>query len=129
MAEPIWLDQPAMMQAHDEVIALTGGAAGLRDEGLLLSALSRPLNAYGYEGQGDITVLGATYAVAIAKNHPFIDGNKRAAFVGMVVFLARNGLRLRATQEDATATMYGVAEGKIDIDALAAWIRDNSAAT
>lgn len=73
--------------------------------------------------------MGATYAVAIARNHPFIDGNKRAAFVGMVVFLARNGLRLRATQEDATATMYGVAEGKIGIDALAVWVRDNSAAT
>ncbi len=67
--------------------------------------------------------------MAIAKNHPFIDGNKRAAFVGMVVFLARNGLRLTATQDDATATMCGVAEGKIDIDTLAVWVRDNSAAT
>ena len=129
MSEPIWLDQPATMLAHDEVIALTGGAAGLRDEGLILSALSRPLNAYGYEGQEDIAVLGATYAVAIAKNHPFIDGNKRAAFVGMVVFLASNGLRLTATQDDATATMYGVADGSVGIDALAAWVRANSVAS
>jgi len=129
MPDPIWLDQTALMRAHGEVIALTGGAAGLRDEGLLLSALGRPLNAHGYEGQDDIAVLGATYAVAISRNHPFFDGNKRAAFIGMMMFLARNGLRLTATPDDATAAMYGVAEGRIDIDALAAWVRANSAAT
>lgn len=71
----------------------------------------------------------ATYAVAIARNHPFVDGNKRAAFVAMVVFLARNGCRLTATQSDATATMLAVAAGEIDIEPLAEWIRANSVAT
>ena len=98
-------------------------------KGLLLSAINRPLNAYAYEGQEDIAVLSATYAVAIAKNHPFVDGNKRAAFIGMVIFLMLNGFRLTATQVDAIQTMLDVAAGKIDIDMLAAWIRANSAAT
>ena len=126
--EPVWLDRAVLKQAHDEVVALTGGAPGIRDAGLLDSALARPENAYAYEAQVDIVVLAATYAVGIAKNHPFIDGNKRAAFVGMLIFLGRNGLRLTASQPNATATMLSVAAGTTDIDSLAAWLRDNTVA-
>lgn len=127
--EPRWLVKADVIELHDYVLARTGGSSGLRDDGLLESALSRPLNRWSYEGVEDIRNLAATYGIGLAKNHPFIDGNKRAAFVGMIVFLASNGHRLTATQDDATATMYGVAEGKIDIDALAAWVRANSVAT
>jgi death-on-curing protein len=128
MAEPIWLDREAILKAHDEVIQLTGGAAGVRDLGLLESALARAENVFAYEGVDDVILLAATYAVAIAKNHPFIDGNKRAAFVGMFVFLASNGFRLVASQEAASETMLGVAAGQLDIDQLAAWIRVNTTA-
>ena len=126
MPEPIWLDLSAVRQAHDEVIALTGGASGLRDEGLLLSALERPQNRFGYERVDDIPILAATYAVGIAKNHPFVDGNKRAAFVATLIFLRRNGLRFVASQADATTTMLGVAAGEIGIDDLADWLRRNT---
>lgn len=126
MSEPIWLDAAAVRSAHDEVIALTGGPSGVRDEGLLLSALQRPINSFLYEGQNDIAVLSATYAIAIAKNHPFVDGNKRAAFLGMAVFLLRNGRRLTASQTSATAAMLAVAAGETDVERLTLWIRDNT---
>jgi death-on-curing protein len=129
VAEPVWLNIEAMKLAHDEVIALTGGPPGVRDEGLLLSALERPANVHHYDGQTDIAVLAATYAVAIAKNHPFIDGNKRTAFVGMALFLARNGWRLTASQASAIDTMLAVAASEMGIEALSGWIRDNSAQT
>ncbi|MES2861377.1 MAG: type II toxin-antitoxin system death-on-curing family toxin [Pseudomonadota bacterium] len=126
MAEPVWLDRPAVLRAHDEVVALTGGAVGVRDIGLLESALARPENVFAYEGERDVLVLAATYAVGIARNHPFIDGNKRAAFVGMAVFLGRNGFRLTATQSSAIEMMLGVAAGEIDTQVLTAWLRDNT---
>lgn len=109
-------------------MALTGGAPGVRDIGLLDSALARAENVFAYEGQEDILVLAAIYAVAIAKNHPFVDGNKRAAFVGMAMFLGANGVRLVAKQRAATDAMLGVAAGDIDIEALIAWLRDNTVA-
>lgn len=88
----------------------------------------RAENLHAYEQVDDIPMLAAVYAVAIAKNHPFIDGKKRAAFVGMVVFLGRNGLGLTASQVAASDVMLGVAAGEIDVDDLAAWIRDNTIA-
>ncbi len=99
---------------------------GVRDIGLLESALARPENVFAYEGERDVLVLAATYAVGIARNHPFIDGNKRAAFVGMAVFLGRNGFRLTATQSSAIEMMLGVAAGEIDTQVLTAWLRDNT---
>ena len=126
MTEPVWLDPEAVVAAHDEVIARTGGASGVRDAGLLESALMRPQNRWAYEGVDRIIDLAATYAVALAKNHPFIDGNKRAAFVGMAIFLMRNGFVLTASNPDATATMIAVASGQMDEDALAAWLRANT---
>lgn len=124
-AEPIWIDRRTVDVAHDLSLEEHGGAAGLRDEGLLLSALDRPRNRYHYEGVADVPALAATYAVALAKNHPYADGNKRTAFIVCGAFLRRNGLRLVADQVSATTTMLDVAAGEIDIDALAAWIRGN----
>lgn len=129
MNPPDWLEIESVLAAHDETLAVDGGASGLRDRGLLESALERPKNRYHYEGVEDVCALAATYAVGVAKNHPFADGNKRTAFISMATFLLVNGRALTASQEDATLTMLAVAAGEIDIDALAAWIRANSAAT
>ena len=123
MAEPVWVDKALLLRLHEEILTLTGGASGVRDEGLLDSALARPLNRYAYEGQDDLVALAATYAVAVAKNHPFVDGNKRAAFVCLGLFLLDNGLSLEASDEDATATMLKVAAGDMDIEALAEWLK------
>jgi death-on-curing protein len=123
MAEPLWMDQDLLVRLHDEILRVTGGASGVRDEGLLNSALARPANRYAYEGVTDIVELAATYAVAVASNHPFVDGNKRAAFMALGLFLEDNGLRLTATQEDSIETMLGVARGEISISILTAWLR------
>jgi death-on-curing protein len=122
-----WVDRRALELLHGESLAEHGGAEGLRDEGLLESALARPLNLAVY-GRPDAFELAASYGVALAKNHPFIDGNKRAAFLAIGLFLALNGLRLTATQADATLTMLAVAAGQMDEAALAAWLRAHSQA-
>ncbi len=127
MAEPLWMDQELLVRLHEEILRATGGASGVRDEGLLNSALARPMNRYAYEGVADIVELAATYAVGIASNHPFVDGNKRAAFMALGLFLDDNGLRLVATQDDATEAMLGVARGEIDIPALTHWLRSRVA--
>ncbi len=117
-------------EIHTEALRRFGGLDGVRDLTLLESAVAAPQATFGGASVfGDLTEVAAAYLFYLCRNHPFIDGNKRAAFVGMIVFLASNGLRLTATQDDATATMYGVADGKIDIDALAVWVRANSVAT
>jgi len=124
--EPIWLEKAAIIALHDRSLALHGGPSGIRDDGLLESALQRPQNRFFYEGEADVAVLAATYAVGVAGNHPFIDGNKRAAYQSMILFLALNGQPLKPDRLDAIKTMLGVAAGDIDIDPLAAWIRGNT---
>jgi len=124
-----WLEIEMILAVHDEALAIDGGAPGLRDHGLLESALERPKNRYHYEGVEDLCDLAATYAVGIAKNHPFADGNKRSAFIAMATFLMINGLPLHAAQADATTTMLAVASGDMDIATLAGWIRANTTAT
>lgn len=119
-----WVDRRVLLLLHDESLAEHGGGAGLRDEGLLDSALARPLNLALYESP-DVARLAAAYGVGLARNHPFVDGNKRAAFLAVGLFLARNGYRLRATQVDATLTMLGVAAGDIDELAFANWLHDH----
>ncbi|MBX3476004.1 MAG: type II toxin-antitoxin system death-on-curing family toxin [Brevundimonas sp.] len=123
-----WLEIETVLAAHDEALAIDGGMAGLRDRGLLESALERPKNRYHYEGVEDVCELAATYAVGIAKNHPFADGNKRSAFIAMATFLLINARPLVADQTDATTTMLAVAAGEMEEPALAAWIRANSGA-
>ena len=128
MSEPVWLEKQALVALHDRTLALHGGPEGIRDEGLLDSALQRPLNRFQYEGETRLSVLAATYAVGIASNHPFVDGNKRAPYQAMILFLALNGSPLTADRVDATITMLSVAAGDVEIEALAEWIRRNSTA-
>lgn len=111
---------------HDELLAEHGGGSGLRDPGLLESALARPLHLLAY-GKPDFAELAAAYGVGIAKNHPFVDGNKRTVFLAVGLFLHRNGYRLTATQVDATFTMFAVASVDLDEPAFAAWLRAHSA--
>ena len=119
-----WIDKRVLLLLHDESLAEHGGLSGLRDEGLLDSALARPLNLAAYE-KPDVAALAASYALALVKNHAFVDGNKRVGFLAMGLFLYLNGRRLTASQADATVTMLAVAAGEIDEAALARWIRQN----
>jgi death on curing protein len=116
----------ALVQLHDISLAQHGGLSGIRDEGLLESALARPENL-AVDEQPDVAELAACYAVGLAKNHPFADGNKRAAFLALGLFLRLNGYRLVAAQPDATVTMLAVAAGEIDQAQLVQWIRANMA--
>lgn len=121
-----WIDKQALLLLHDESLAEHGGLPGLRDEGLLDSALARPLNLAAY-GDPDFADLAAAYGVGLAKNHPFVDGNKRAAFLAVGLFLLLNGHRLAASQVDATVAMLAIAAGDLDEPAFAAWLRRHSA--
>ncbi len=120
-----WVDRRALELLHDESIAEHGGTPGLRDEGLFESALARPLNLAAY-GQPDLAELAAAYGLGLAKNHPFVDGNKRVAFLAVGLFLAINGHRLVASQSEATLTMLAVAAGSLDETAFADWLRAHS---
>ena len=122
MSDWKWLNRKVLLLLHDESLAEHGGASGLRDEELLNSALARPLNPALYE-QPDVASLAASYGVGLAKNHAFVDGNKRAAFLAIGLFLMVNGFRLKATQAEATLTILDVAAGEIDEATLAQWIR------
>lgn len=124
-AVPRWITSSAVLLLHEESIATFGGARGIRDEGLLDSALARPRNAYGYRPEVSIAKLAASYAFGLAKNHAFVDGNKRAAFLSIGVFLAINGFALNAEQPDAIRTMLAVANGELGEDVLASWIQEN----
>jgi len=125
-AEPRWVSKEAVFVLHDRSIALHGGAPGLKDEGLLESALARPANLRHYEGIEDLCTLAAIYLVAIASNHPFIDGNKRAAFLAAGLFLRLNGRRVIAEQADAARAVLAVAAGEREIGPVAEWIRARS---
>lgn len=120
-----WLDKGLLVTLHDESLAMHGGASGIRDAALLDSALNRAPNLAHY-GTPDFADLAAAYGVGLAKNHAFVDGNKRAAFLSVGLFLTLNGYKLTATQVDATLTMLAVAGGEMDEAAFAAWLRQNS---
>jgi death-on-curing protein len=120
-----WLDKQALLLLHDESLAEHGGASGLRDEGLLDSALARPLNLDAY-GDPDFASLAASYGFGLAQNHPFVDGNKRGAFLAVGLFLLLNGYRLRVSQAEATAAMLAVAAGELEEAAFAEWLRRNA---
>ena len=122
MSDWKWINRQVLLLLHDESLAEHGGASGLRDEGLLESALARPLNLALY-GEPDVASLAASYGLGLAKNHAFVDGNKRAAFLAVGLFLGLNGYRLHATQADATLTVLSVAAGEMDGDEFAQWIR------
>ncbi|MBL8363489.1 MAG: type II toxin-antitoxin system death-on-curing family toxin [Rubrivivax sp.] len=118
----VWIDPAVVRAVHEEQLVEHGGAAGVRDEGLLESALARPRHLAQY-GDPDVAALAASYAYGIARNHPFIDGNKRTAFVAAELFLALNGSSLVADDGDCVLTMLGLAAGDIDEAAFATWLR------
>jgi death on curing protein len=124
VSEPVWLDVSIVLDVHAEQLALFGGPDGVRDHGLLESALGRPLNKFAY-GETDLAALAAAYAFGIARNHPFVDGNKRAAFAAMIVFLGLNEIDFIAPPAHATAIILALAAGEINEENLARWIRDN----
>lgn len=126
MADWRFLDRAIILAVHEEQLAQHGGGVGLRDEGLLESALARPVNLAAYSPDADAAALAAAYAFGIAKNHPFVDGNKRTAFVAMELFLMDNGFVLTASDEDALMTMLRLAAGDMGEEEYAGWIRRNS---
>lgn len=121
-----WLNADVLQAVHLEQLAEHGGAFGTRDEGLFESALARPQNLALY-GEPDVCDLAAAYAVGLAKNHPFVDGNKRTAYVAMELFLLLNGAELTADDGDATLTLVAVAAGDLDEPTLAQWLRKHTA--
>ena len=121
----VWLSRQIVVAIHDEQLAEHGGAVGVRDEGLLDSALARPLNRAGYANpDGE---LAALYALGIARNHPFVDGNKRTAFAAMVLFLSLNGMPLVADEADAAITMLQMAAHDVSDEEFIGWVRAHSA--
>lgn len=123
--EPIWVRRNVLEAVHEELIAEHGGLRGLRDEGLLESALARPRQQFHY-GIDDLRGLAAAYAVGLARNHPFADGNKRIAFLAALIFLARNGLDLRLPEAETVIVMNRVAAGTLDETELADLFRGAS---
>jgi death-on-curing protein len=126
-----WISKPALLLLHGESLATHGGLEGLRDEGLLDSALGRPVNLLAYADPAtppDFAALAASYAVELAKNHAFVDGNKRVAFLATGLFLYLNGYRLNASQADATITVLGLAAGDITENEFADWLRAHASA-
>lgn len=117
-----WIDKRALLLLHGESLAEHGGGEGVRDEGLLDSALARPLNLLAYE-KPDFAELAASYGYDLAKNHAFVDGNKRAAFLAVGLFLYLNGYRLQTSQADATLTVLALAAGEVTEEQFAAWVR------
>lgn len=120
-----WINKEALLLLHDESLAEHGGASGIRDEGLLDSALARPLNLED-DGTPDHADLAASYCYGLAQNHPFVDGNKQAAFMAAGLFLALNGYRLVVSQAEATAAVLELAAGQLGEDAFAQWIREHA---
>ena len=125
MKSPVWIDRSVFIAIHDQQLAEHGGSTGIRDAGLLDSALARPQNLAAY-GDPDFADLAAAYGYGIASNHPFIDGNKRTAFVAVELFLELNDHTLTADDADCVLTMLALAAGELEEAAFAAWIRARS---
>jgi death-on-curing protein len=122
--EPAWLSTDLVLAIHDEQLRTFGGPPGLRDQGLLESALARAVNKLAY-GSDDLAALAAAYGFGLARNHAFVDGNKRTAFLAIVTFLGLNDLDFVVAETEAVVIMLAVAAGEVDEDGLARWIRDN----
>jgi death on curing protein len=125
--EPVWIDERDALALHDRLLALHGGAAGLRDDGLLKSALARPQQHFAYAESADIIDMAAVYTAGIVRNHPFVDGNKRTGFVVGILFLELNGYRFTASEEDAAKSVLELAAGDLDETDYSAFLRDNVA--
>lgn len=122
MSAPVWLERDAILAIHAEALAEHGGAPGLRDEGMLESALARPQNRFACEGTTDLVALAAASAFGLARNHLFADGNKRAAFVAAALFVEANGRRVEAPPDETIAAMLSLAAGETTEAEFAAWL-------
>jgi death-on-curing protein len=125
VTEPVWIDLDVVLAIHDEQLAEHGGQAGVRDRGLLESAVARPRNQFAY-GESSHGRLAASYAFGISRNHPFLDGNKRTSLVVAELFLALNGVELTASDAKCITTFLQLAAGDLTEEALAEWITANS---
>jgi death-on-curing protein len=124
MTEPIWLDVRELVDIHAEQLAAFGGPEGIRDRAMLESAVARPMNQWHY-GQTDLAFLAAAYAFGLARNHAFVDGNKRIAFQAMMVFLRMNDVAFAPDPAQAATIILSLAAGEVSEESLARWIRDN----
>lgn len=124
MNRPVWVERAAILALHDEALAAHGGAAGVRDMGLLESALARPQNLFAH-GEAEAAALAAAYAFGIVRNHPFVDGNKRAAFLAAALFFEANGRRFTASEADVVVRTLALAAGEIEEAEFPAWLREN----
>lgn len=124
MSEPFWLTRPMIIAIHDEQLVIHGGASGLRDAGMLDSALDRPRNKWSNEN-ADLPELAAAYAFGIARNHPFVDGNKRTSLLALYTFLGVNGIDFIVPEAEAAAIILSLAAGEVSEESLTRWIRDN----
>jgi death-on-curing protein len=124
--EPRWLSMTLVLAVHADQVKEHGGSLGPRERGLLDSALSRPRNRFEYESESDLWSLAASYGFGIARNPPFVDGNKRAAFQAMYLFLGLNGLRIDVPEEEVVGLMLALASGALDEAELSSWLRDHT---
>lgn len=124
--EPVWIEERDVLAIHGRLLAAHGGAPGLRDQGLLQSALARPRQHYAHDDSTGVIEMATLYTAGIVRNHSFIDGNKRAGFVAGVLFLELNGFRFIASEEDATQAVLSLAAGTMDENAYTEWMRAKS---
>jgi death-on-curing protein len=122
---PVWIERREVLALHDRLLALHGGARGVRDEGLLESALARAQQQYAYVGAADIIDMAAAYTAGIIRNHPFVDGNKRTGFLVGILFLELNGCRFTASEEDAAQAVIGLAAGLLDDKGYNSFLKRN----
>ena len=126
MTEPIWIDERDALALHDRLLALHGGAEGLRDHGLLKSALARPQQQFAYVESPNMFEMAAAYTGSVVRNHPFVDGNKPTGFVVGILFLELNGYRFAASEEEAARAVLELASGNLDEAGYTAFLRANS---
>jgi death-on-curing protein len=125
--EPVWIRQDVVLAMHEEALMPYGGPEGVRDPALLESALARPRNLFAYEQNVSLARFAAAYAKGIVANHPFVDGNKRTAFITALTFLKLNGREATATKEDRVLTFWNLAAGAVTEEQLAMWFEGNTA--
>jgi death-on-curing protein len=126
-SEPGWIDDELIRTVHEEQLAEHGGMVGIRDANLLASALARPKNVFAYDEGADLAALAAAYGIGLVRNHPFVDGNKRAGLIAVDLFLRLNGSRLTATNAEAVIEILALAAGERDDASFTQWVRDHAA--
>ena len=124
--KPLWIDEHDVLAIHDRLLALHGGGSGVRDCGLLQSALARPRQHHAYVKSAGVVEMAALYTAGIVRNHPFVDGNKRTGFVVGILFLELHGFDFKASEEDATQAVIALAAGTLDEAGYTSWLRENA---